>query len=120
MLPQSHRLPGYRFPKAAKSKIIYHHPFFALKLVRQPKSQSPSRIGFIVSKKIAKQAVARNRIKRLLRQAFNFYLPRLQPGYDFLILTKPAIVDQSLINIQSATHSVLSHTKLLLNENPNS
>lgn len=48
----------------------------------------PSRLGAVVSKKVAKSAVRRNRIKRLIRESFRL---REQPaGIDFIVIAKPS------------------------------
>ncbi len=43
---------------------------------------APTKIAFIVSKKIHKRAVRRNRIKRLMREAFKVFF--YNPEYSFL------------------------------------
>lgn len=46
-----------------------------------------SRLGAVVSKKVAKSAVRRNRVKRLIRESFRL---RHQPqGIDFIVIAKP-------------------------------
>lgn len=48
---------------------------------------SPARVGVVVSKKVSKLAVQRNRIKRLIREQFR----RNQQlgGFDFVVIAKP-------------------------------
>lgn len=54
--------------------------------IREP--LPPSRLGAVVSKKVAKAAVRRNRIKRLIRESFRI---KLHPhGVDFVVIAKPA------------------------------
>lgn len=48
----------------------------------------PSRFGFIVSTKISKEAVQRNRIKRALSEAVRYEMAYLKPGYDAVFLAK--------------------------------
>lgn len=47
------------------------------------------RLGMAVSKRVSPRAVARNRIRRQIRESFRLIRPRLAP-LDFVILAKPA------------------------------
>ena len=37
---------------------------------KEKKNENPTRVGFVVSKKVHKRAVKRNRLKRLLRESY--------------------------------------------------
>jgi len=54
-----------------------------------------SRFGYIVSNKISKDAVDRNRIKRALREAIRQYLWRVKKGTSVLFLVKTTIAKKS-------------------------
>lgn len=45
------------------------------------------RIGIIVSKRVAKQAVIRNRIKRIIRESFRLQQPGLS-GADIIVIAR--------------------------------
>ncbi len=51
-----------------------------------------ARLGVITSKKVSKRAVERNRIKRLVREAFRNNQATLS-GLDIVVLTKQAACD---------------------------
>lgn len=51
---------------------------------------SLTRFVTVVSLKVAKKAVARNRLKRQLQEILRQELPRLQPGWDVFVLALPA------------------------------
>lgn len=47
-----------------------------------------ARFGLVISNKIEKSAVRRNKIKRLIRQAIQELLPEIKPGFDVVVLVK--------------------------------
>lgn len=53
--------------------------------------ESPSKFGFIVSKKISLDATVRNRAKRALREAVRTSMVYIKPGFDGIFLAKPII-----------------------------
>ena len=92
MLPRAARLCKNKDFQAVYSRrrswatprlVLYVRP-------RGPQS-GPSRFGFVISKKIAKRAPDRNRLKRRLREICRHdLLPRLRPGTaaDALFVTR--------------------------------
>jgi ribonuclease P protein component len=86
MLPKQNRLPGHILPFVLSSQAVFHHPLFSLRV--SSSSCSSPRVGFIVSSKVAKKAVDRNRLKRLLRQAAYPHLKNLPPQTDLLFFAK--------------------------------
>jgi len=60
-------------------------------LVRKNKLLHP-RLGLAISKKAAHKAVARNRLKRLLRESFRCRQNQL-PNVDIVVLAKPEAVN---------------------------
>jgi len=49
-----------------------------------------ARLGLAIAKKADPRAVGRNRVKRLLREAFRLHLPLL-PALDVIVLAKPQV-----------------------------
>ena len=65
-----------------------------LQVLPRPDVESGPRVGFTVSKKTSKKAVARNRIKRRLRAAAGEILPcEAEPQADYVLIGKPAALD---------------------------
>lgn len=50
--------------------------------------EEPARLGLSVSRKVG-GAVDRNRVKRLVREAFQSQVPDLRTGYDFVVVARP-------------------------------
>lgn len=101
MLPKKNRLflrkELHRIQKEGK---VYQFPFFGLLVA---KSDSPiSRFAFIVSNKIHKRATKRNRIKRLLRESVRSLLPKINPGFEVVFLTKKGILGKDFQGVKSA------------------
>ena len=82
-------------------------------LAWNPNDSGRTRIGFVVSKRIAKQAVERNRLKRLLGEAVRGYLPDLLPGMDIVISARNAAVAAPLSTLSNEIRIVLQRAKLL-------
>lgn len=55
---------------------------------------SYNRFGFVISKKIDKRAVVRNRAKRLVRSCVEELFEKLSTGYDMLFIILKNISDQ--------------------------
>ncbi|MBU1015191.1 ribonuclease P protein component [Patescibacteria group bacterium] len=55
----------------------------------------PTRFGVVVSKKVAKEAVKRNRIRRLLREALRKNLGGIKEGYAVALLVLPNFQPQT-------------------------
>ncbi len=68
-LPKSHRLhKADEFSAVIRFRCIATGDF--LQIYAKPNNTNYSRLGLIVAKKVARRAVDRNRVKRLLREFF--------------------------------------------------
>ena len=69
-------------------KKVVSDEFFVLHAGKNKQDEAQNvKIGFVVSKKIHKRAVVRNKIKRRMREAFGEYLKENNPNFISLILT---------------------------------
>lgn len=82
MLRKSYRLP--------RKKIVFsntiQNPYCTIKASKN--GEIGSRFGIVVSKRVEKKAVGRNRIKRKLRKFIEMDRERLLQGMDFLFIIR--------------------------------
>lgn len=71
-----------------------------------------TRVGFAVSKRVGKAHV-RNRVKRVLRELVRKYLPEIQPGFDVVIIGRPALAGKPFSAIDEAVRRQLVQAHLL-------
>jgi len=72
-----------------------------------------SRFGIIVSTKISKKAVERNKIKRRIRNILQKELENIRIGKDVVIITLPEIKNKEYQEIEGALKISLKKLKLL-------
>jgi len=53
-----------------------------------------TRVGFIVSKKVSKKAVLRNRVKRKLREVMRTNIKKIKGGFDIIITAKSIEIEK--------------------------
>jgi len=73
-----------------------------------------SRFGFIVSKKVSKKAVRRNRVKRLLRESVRLTQKNIKPGFDAVFISKAGIVGKSFEEVNLVVEKLLKRSGLVL------
>lgn len=113
VLPKENRLTTKKdFERVLNGgKMVQSTSFgFAFLNARLPDGQvdnAPSRIGFIISNKISTLAVARNRIRRILRQIVRENLSTLPKGFLFVILARRNILERPHAQIKKEVERVL-------------
>ena len=70
------------------------------------------RVGVAAGRTVG-NAVKRNRAKRLLRAAMQTLLPTLAPGWDLVLIARPALASSTLIETRQALLSLLQRSKLI-------
>ena len=75
MLQKEYRLKKRAaFNATYKTNISFHRDGVTMFCGKKKNNEIPAKIGFVVSKKIHKRAVKRNRIKRLMRESVRLYI----------------------------------------------
>ena len=89
MLPKKNRISVENFPK--KAEVLFKGDHLSIKAVENNKV-GEFRLGVVVSKGVAKSAVSRNRIKRLVYRRFKEAIPQLNQNLDLLAIVKGPIM----------------------------
>lgn len=75
MLPNENRLKKrIAFNATYRTGVSFHKDGITVFCGKKKTTDIPTKIGFVVSKKIHKRAVRRNRIKRLMRESVRLYI----------------------------------------------
>ena len=92
MLPRLNRLTGVKNFKAVEENgEIFQSQNFGIAYIKRG-DKNPSRFAFVVSTKLSKEAVERNRVKRIMREAIRQSLFETIKGYDVVFLAKLSIM----------------------------
>ena len=77
---------------------------------------SKPKVGFIVSNKISKKSVERNRLKRLMRQAVKPLLDRIEDGTYLVFLAKKKAANAASEGITGESLSLIKRSGALKHE----
>jgi ribonuclease P protein component len=92
MLQKEHRLTD----KRDFQRVFHHGQSFANRYLvlyyLKNRNSGPFRVGFSVSKKVGK-AIVRNRVKRLLREAFRLEKERVKDAADLVVIARPSAAE---------------------------
>ena len=83
------------------------HPL--LVLVARPNELDVSRVAFVAGRRVG-NAVARNRAKRLMREAARALLPRVGPGWDIVLVGRRRIVDVKSPQVDTVLASLVERS----------
>ncbi len=94
MLKRSNRIPTKQFPEVTRGKTLQNELFRVV--IKADKALKTPKCAVIVSNKVAKTAVARNRIRRQVYGALGDMLPSLPCAY-ISVFPKKALMDKAEI-----------------------
>ncbi len=109
MLKKIHRLTKDKdFDNIFKNGRSSYNKILGIKAMAN--QQVNSRFGIVVSAKISKKAVERNKIKRQVREIIRARLDGIKSGYDIMIISLPDILGKSY---QEIDESISRHFRKL-------
>ena len=85
------------FARLRQEGRSHHHRWLILNFAANDLPYN--RYGFVVSKRLG-NAVIRNRVRRLLREAVRALHPHLEAGYDIVLVARPALVGQPFASVK--------------------
>jgi len=92
-------------------EMIYQSPIFGLLML--DKKDKEKRFLFVVSKRISKKAVERNRIRRVLSEVIRLNLEKIKPGVRLSFLIRRSILEWKWKDIKDEVEGVLIRKGLM-------
>jgi len=98
------------FQRVRRSGKSYAHPL--LVLVASGNDGPDIHVGVSAGRTVG-TAVKRNRAKRLLRVAMQGLVRSVEPGWDIVLIARPALVTADYLDVRHALIGLLSRARLL-------
>ena len=112
MLPKINRLRKEKdFKKLFKKGKSFKNNFLILKVTQN--NLKESRFGFIISKKISKKAVLRNKIKRGLRNIIQEKIKDIREGVDVVVIVLPGSEKKNFLETEEILNNLLKKAGLI-------
>lgn len=115
MLPRQRRVTRRQFPLALKQSRAWHSPLLSLRVAPRPSKdghQSTS-FAFVVSHKVAAEAVDRNKLKRRARAIVRELLPRVKDNYVCLLFFKKEAATLSYQELRRVIREIITHNHVI-------
>lgn len=114
MLPRSKRLSVSLFTNVLVNGKIVHSPLFIARILKIGDSlTNESRFSAVVSKKISKIAVERNKLRRRIYSAVRHLGQKVPPSFQIVLLAKPPLQKSSVKDITLDLESLFVKSGLI-------
>ncbi len=106
MLAKEKKLRSYEHVYVIKKGKRNHHELFTL--VYKENGLETTRCSLTISKKVARKAVVRNKIKRKLFNFLHKTYPQFRLGFDVVIIIQKNFLDKNFQEIESELIGLMS------------
>ena len=111
MLPSENRLKQKSdFERVKRKGTLFNKGPVGLAVYKRGDSKA-TRVGIVVSLKVSKKAVERNKIKRRLRDIARNTTPFLHTGYDYIFITKKNIAQAPFTAVKESVIRALQKAR---------
>lgn len=108
MLPKENRIKKKKdFEAIFKKGKSFKNNFFILKVLNN--NLTISRFAFVISQKVSKKAVERNKIRRRISSFLEANFQNIKIGFDFVFVVLPYAKDKSFVQIKEAINNIISN-----------
>ena len=112
MLPTKYRLTKEKdFKRVNASGKSFFSPYFRLRFA--PNNLDFSRFAVVVSNKVSKKAVERNRLKRQFKDILRLARLKIKPGFDIVFFIKDSSLNKDYDQFLGAVTKILEKAELL-------
>lgn len=98
------------FDQVFKAGQSFYCPILGIKALKNDLNNN--RLGLMVSLKVSKSAVVRNKIKRQIRVIFNKNIEKTEKSYDFVIIVLDKIINKSYQEIEESFINIYKRLRL--------
>jgi len=114
-LPKKYRLRYQKdFNLVKKEGRLFSRPKLGILVFQDDRQKDePIKFGFLISRKVDRRAVYRNRIKRLISEAVFPFLPEMKKGAKVVFLPRAAVGQETLLSIKKEIEKLFREAKLL-------
>lgn len=116
MLCKKNRLRKKDFKRVLEKGMGIKKSCLVLKVFDQKRKDKEPRFGFMVSQKVSKKAVIRNRVKRRLREAVRKKISFLKKGIDGIFIALPGLEEKKYQEIENIVEFLFKKMKIYKNE----
>jgi ribonuclease P protein component len=112
MLPKRNRLKKKKdIERVLKKGRGFKENLLFLKIINN--NLKESRFAFMVSKKVSKKAVLRNKIKRQLRELVRLNLKNIKKGFDAVLMISPNFQKTDFNNLKNLLEKIFKKAQIL-------